>query len=540
MTLAATREKALLALASVEARPTASVEYHSRGRLLFVADADGDGATAAFAAARERTTTAHILLVADSRAAKIETRDGVTAVVAAPRSLRGHLGAFAVEVEDQGGGRDLAQIVGASGFDVIVDLRATPLFSVLPPSREIPPPGYFCARGETAAAEIEKAAQTQGTYRKPLYFAYDSAVCAHGANKIKACSRCLESCGAAAISSRGDKIEVDSNLCQGCAACAVACPSGAIRFAYPPPGDTLEGLRRALAVFAESKADAAPVVFFYPVDRADVWRERKHDAPPRALPTAVEEIGSVGLEAWLFALAHGAAGIVVAFSAAVETRLQKAIEEQMEIARAILRALGFPPEAAQTMRREQNAADFFWPQKRLCAPAQFAGGDDKRAVFFRALDHLAAAAGADGGAAMPAAAPFGAVAADAQKCTLCMACVGACPVSALRAGGDSPRLSFVEENCVQCGLCVATCPEDALSLSPRLLFAREERKTARVICEDSPFLCVVCAQPFATHAGLQKVAKALSNHPLFAGDARARRRLQMCGDCRAKDILVAQ
>ena len=60
-----------------------------------------------------------------------------------------------------------------------------------------------------------------------------------------------------------------------------------------------------------------------------------------------------------------------------------------------------------------------------------------------------------------------------QTCTLCMACVGACPETALLDSKETPQLRFIERNCVQCGLCAKTCPEDAITLVPRLLLARE-------------------------------------------------------------------
>ena len=50
--------------------------------------------------------------------------------------------------------------------------------------------------------------------------------------------------------------------------------------------------------------------------------------------------------------------------------------------------------------------------------------------------------------------PLGQVLVDANKCTLCLSCVSACPASALLDNPDRPQLRFTEKNCVQCGLCV--------------------------------------------------------------------------------------
>jgi ferredoxin len=100
-----------------------------------------------------------------------------------------------------------------------------------------------------------------------------------------------------------------------------------------------------------------------------------------------------------------------------------------------------------------------------------------------------------------------------------MACVGACPESALVDGVDQPLLKFIERNCVQCGLCVATCPEQAIALSPRLLLGAPARE-ARLLNETQPFRCVRCDKPFGTRqmveAMLAQVAGPLAAQPSSA------------------------
>ena len=125
---------------------------------------------------------------------------------------------------------------------------------------------------------------------------------------------------------------------------------------------------------------------------------------------------------------------------------------------------------------------------------------------------------------------------DSAKCTLCLACVGACPEAALADNPDKPQLRFVEKNCVQCGLCVKTCPEDAIRLEPRLWLADggKARKALRVLHESEPFHCVRCGKPFGTLRAIESMIAKVGAHPAFAGDAS--QRLRMCGDCRVVDI----
>ena len=67
-------------------------------------------------------------------------------------------------------------------------------------------------------------------------------------------------------------------------------------------------------------------------------------------------------------------------------------------------------------------------------------------------------------------APFGGVKLNVEGCTLCHACVTACPTGALSDNPDRAMLRFTESLCVQCGLCESTCPEKVITLEPRLDF----------------------------------------------------------------------
>ena len=139
--------------------------------------------------------------------------------------------------------------------------------------------------------------------------------------------------------------------------------------------------------------------------------------------------------------------------------------------------------------------------------------------------------------ALPApASPFGSLDIDTAACTLCLACVGACPEAALADNADRPQLRFFEKNCVQCGLCAATCPEDAIRLEPRLLLADggKARGEARVLHEAEPFCCVRCGKPFGTLRAIELMISKLGSHPMFQGPAGAR--LKMCSDCRVIDL----
>jgi ferredoxin len=115
-----------------------------------------------------------------------------------------------------------------------------------------------------------------------------------------------------------------------------------------------------------------------------------------------------------------------------------------------------------------------------------------------------------------------------------MACVGACPVSALVDGRDQPLLKFIERNCVQCGLCVSTCPEKAVTLDPRLLLGPRAR-AEQLLHEAVPFHCVRCGKAFGNKQMIDNMLGKLGTHSMFAGGGLAR--LQMCADCRVIDMM---
>jgi ferredoxin len=133
--------------------------------------------------------------------------------------------------------------------------------------------------------------------------------------------------------------------------------------------------------------------------------------------------------------------------------------------------------------------------------------------------------------AMPDGAPFGAVTINVDGCTLCLACVGACPTDALSDNPDAPMLSFTEQACIQCGLCRATCPEKVMTLTPRISFDAAAR-TPALLKEEDPFECVSCGKPFGAKSSIERTIERLVGHPMFAGNDAALQRLRMCEECR--------
>lgn len=509
------RRHAQTAVEKIAIEPTGLVRYSSRGRVLIIG-----GIEAQWLAARlSAPLHAEVLLTGG------DDEPGVPSTAQAGRAVNvdGHLGAFRVDLGEPG--RPNHQVLQA---DMIVDLSDPPFID-----RELPPPGYWSFATEPQdldAAVIELEGMT-GTFEKPRYFDYDAAICAHARSGQPGCRRCIDACPAEAIISIGDAIEVNPKLCQGGGACASTCPTDAMRYAYPGPVDTAQRVRGMLRSYVEA-GGTDPVVMF----AADSDAVELNALPPNILLAAVEELASTGHELWLAALAWGAGCVLLAEGASVPPSSRRALQQQVDLGQRLLQAHG---HAATGLRLVDlaTANTPCAPEIHLEKDAAFSADTGKRQMVTLALDHLRQASGASPALIdLPDDAPYGQVLVDPDRCTLCLGCTSVCPAGALNTGDGVPQLVFHESKCVQCGICRSACPEQAITLSARWLADPEQRRVPRVLHEEPPFCCVSCGKPFATRRVIDTILDRLDGHAMFQTD-RARRRLQMCEDCRVVDAV---
>jgi ferredoxin len=265
--------------------------------------------------------------------------------------------------------------------------------------------------------------------------------------------------------------------------------------------------------------------------------------PARVMPLAVFHVASVGIDTLLGAVAYGASQVMVLSGSCRSAAYLEALAAQMNVAQVILNGLGFAGEHFRLLKQDDAASleRALWelkPAVTVAEAASFNLSSEKRTSLDFAIDHLSRQAPQPvEQLALPAGAPFGTISVNRDTCTMCMACVSACPASALQDAPQAPQLRFVERNCVQCGLCANTCPEEAIRLQPRLLLTAQA-KVPTVVNEAEPFDCIRCGKPFGTRRMIDNMLAKLDQHSMFSG-AGALKRLQMCGECRVVDMVAS-
>jgi ferredoxin len=464
------------------------------------------------------------------------------------RLAKGYLGAFEITVDDYAApdpsSRDSLTFSAprddaVSRCDILIDLSGgAPLF----PAADLRD-GYLRADpGDPAAVlrAVLKARDLTGTFDKPRYINFTADLCAHSRSKIVGCRRCLDLCPTGAISPAGDRVAIDAQICAGCGQCAAACPTGAAAYALPPSDALLRKLRTLLAAYREAGGEKAVLMFHdgeHGTEMIDMLARHGDGLPENVLPMQVNEVTQVGLEAIAAAFAYGASA--VRFLLRAKPRHDVAgLASTIALAEPILSGLGLFGVRVTTIEADDpdvlgSALRAITPMESVAKPATFSPTGGKRELARLALRELHSAAPSPIDIVpLPRGAPFGTVQVDVRGCTLCLACVSACPTGALSDDPERPTLRFAEDACVQCGLCQATCPEKVISLTPQIDF-HAATAMSRIIKEEEPFACIRCGKPFGVKSSVERVAAKLEGqHWMFKDSKKRIDVIKMCADCR--------
>jgi ferredoxin len=437
-------------------------------------------------------------------------------------------------------------------FDMVLDLSRQPLIR-LPDL----PQGYAAPGADPLeqALAVPKLVALVGEFSKPRFTQYRERICAHGRSGKTGCTQCLDVCSTGAISADGDHVKVESHLCAGCGGCATVCPSGAMTHIYPSVPDLGARMKQILATFREAGGRDACILFHDVGQGRELVRNVGRRAgfgarglgakgagrglPARVIPFEVFHVASVGMDLLLGALCYGASQVRIAVTGREPEGYVAALKKQMGFAAAVMKGLGYEGEHFGVLEG-QDLEQQLWnlvPAQGVAKPATFNLSSEKRTSLDFSFDYLSQDRKVKT-IPLPAGAPFGAITVNKDTCTLCKACIGACPEAALLDSPEAPKLRFIERNCVQCGLCEKTCPENAIRLVPQLLLGAQA-KEAVTLNEAEPFNCLSCGKPFGTRRMVENMTGKLGTHSMFAGPG-ALKRLQMCADCRVVDMMNNQ
>jgi len=540
---AAPKMAALIAAASEPVEPTPLVSLESEGVVL-VYGRDEQAIEAGFLLQEQLDVT--VLLTNPGEVAPPRVTE-FPVVKGTIRSAKGHLGAFEVTVDAFavthpssrgtlrfGSARDGA----VSRCDIVLDLSGG---AALFPSSDLRD-GYLRADpGDSASVlrAVMRARDLVGQFDKPRYIAFTDDLCAHSRSRIVGCQRCLDLCPTGAIAPAGDHVAIDVNICAGCGSCAAVCPTGAAAYALPATDALMRKLQTLLAVYRQL-GGSTPIILVHDESHGfpliHALSHHGEGLPAHVLPLAVNEVAQVGLEVIAAAFAYGAAGI--RFLLRARPRDMTGLARTLSLAEPILAGLGFGRDRLGTIETDDpfdlgSTLTAIEPHPSVADPAGFRPVGRKRDVLRLAMRELHRVAPVPTDViGLPPGAPFGTLEVAVEGCTLCLACVSACPTGALIDDPERPMLKFAEDACVQCGLCQATCPEKVITLRPQLDF-RAATAPARLIKQEEPFRCIRCGKPFGTRSSVERVtAKLEGHHWMYRGPQSRLDLIKMCEDCR--------
>ncbi len=532
---------ALLADAAHANEPAGSISVASSGQCLVY----GAGQQALDAARKLNQRIPTTLLLSDAGDVIPPVSADVALFKGKIVKAAGHLGAFEIVVDNyaplmpsakQSADFVMARDGASSTCALILDLSDGPSLFTGGHLRD----GYKKVDAGDPARVMEamfELADMAGEFEKPLYVNYDSSICAHSRSLKTGCTRCLDVCPAGAVTSAGDIVEFDPVICGGCGSCSAVCPTGAASYAMPQRVDLVGRIDTLISTYRSAGGKSPEILVHdnsFGLEMISMSARFGRGLPAHVLPLGVNEITQVGHDGLLAMMATGVARIHLLANPAKSDELS-GTEAQIELTQALADGLGYGCAINLICEADPDALEaVVWtdrPAPALKAHA-ISGIGSKRDVSRTMLGLLHGDAPAPKDIiTLPDNAPYGQIIVNTDTCTMCQACVGACPVNAIADSPDKPQLNFTEAACVQCGLCSTTCPEGAITLDPRYNFAASALSPV-VLNEEEPFACISCGREFGTRSTIEKISAQLAGqHSMFV-DSEASKLIRMCDNCR--------
>lgn len=437
-------------------------------------------------------------------------------------------------------GRDGAK----SACSIIFDITGnTPLF----PHHE-KRDGYYRPDPGNPAGILEaafEAAEMVGSFEKPIHVGYDAEICAHARSGKTGCTKCLDNCPAGAIQPDGDGVSIDTAICGGCGNCAAHCPTGAVHLEAEPLAERIGAVQSLASTFIECGGKSPALLIHdggFGMEILNALARFGDGLPANVIPFAVHSTSGIGHALLAAAISSGFERVYI-LANPQKLAEYEAAEREIELFDALCEGFGIgggrisivserdPDILGEQLREQQELSKL---GRRPFEPI-----GTIREMTRAGITSLARAADSKAEIIdLPQWSPYGAIRIDTDGCTLCLACVTACPADALRDNPEKPQVRFVESACVQCGICSATCPEKVISLQPRYNLTPAAMQPV-TLYEEEPFECTRCGKPFAAKSTIERISRQLAGvHRMFASGKNAAL-LEMCDTCRL-EVLAEQ
>ncbi len=442
---------------------------------------------------------------------------GWTVIDAETASIEGWLGDFRLEsvMTETKAPRSVTA-------DIIIDLSTRPVLE-----RSVFPAGYLHADASVMPSDLAaQAGELVGTFEKPRYFTYTPEICAHEIAGQTGCTRCLDVCGADAIRSEGALIRVEPHLCQGCSACTLACPTGALSVARPRRLDLMDRMNTLI-----DGLETLPSTLHVVAEGTHT----DHDVGATigsAAPLEVPVIAAFGEELWLAALARGVHRVVLWPEAGLPADTRRLLDKRLAEVACITEAMGQGRDAISLGGdRRKDVPDITTFQSVSREPLAVSHDSRKRELLNAALRRWQESLpGSHETLELPVGSPIGGISVDPEACVMCSVCARSCPTASIRYGENEQTawLELAEANCIQCGLCERLCPEDAITLQPRLM-STEQRYRWHSLNEAPLATCDACGKPHMPEPLLDSMIGKLA---ATTGAADIERQFRRCPACR--------
>ncbi len=422
------------------------------------------------------------------------------------KSISGHIGNLSVVVDDE-------------GKDVILRVDQIVWFDVK--ELGLKQSGSFDPTKSSITQVIETLRKNIEEYEYRKFTTYDSNICQYHERREEVCGRCEEVCPTTAIIKIDDKkhLEFSQIDCHGCGGCISICPSGALDYAPISRNSIFEMAKEFkgfIPLIIPNKMNISSVNIALKENVLPFKIEGEKFLHETSFLTILQESGSqvvfftdflskgskdaIRILNEIYTKKYGKKAILVAMN---EEELKDALDEVSFIDNS-----NFSYNQEDERKRETFAV-------RLSA---LVGQEDLGVVKTGENLH------------------YGKVNINEDKCTLCLACVGACNVDALKAYPEDNTLRLNPSICTACGYCELSCPEkDCLTIQQDIIELNPKWFLERVVAKDELFACVECGKEFATKKSIEKIANIMG--PIFANNPAKQRTLYCCENCKPKVML---